>query len=96
MTEARASEYTMGYTEEFLQLLERRNVDTCANHLRPYLRNGMEVLDVGCGTMTGPRSHRDLSVPRASGTAESREGRRIQGIGARAIAALIPASTPGP
>jgi ubiquinone/menaquinone biosynthesis C-methylase UbiE len=39
----------MGYTEEFLQLLERRNAETCAHHLLPSLESGMTMLDVGCG-----------------------------------------------
>ena len=39
----------MGYSEEFLSLLERRTVETVAFHLLPHLRPGMKVLDLGCG-----------------------------------------------
>ena len=54
MAESRPStqNYTMGYSEEFLQLLHRRNVDNCAAYLLPYLETGMRVLDIGCGPGT--------------------------------------------
>lgn len=42
-------EYTMGYSPEFLQLLDRRNARTHASYLLPHLRPGMRVLDIGCG-----------------------------------------------
>ena len=45
-------EYTMGYSPEFLQLLDRRNAQTHAAHLLPRLRPGMRVLDFGCGPGT--------------------------------------------
>ncbi len=44
--------YTMGYGEEFLQVLRRRSAETHAADLLPHLRPGMRVLDVGCGTGT--------------------------------------------
>lgn len=44
--------YTMGYSEEFLQLLQRRNVENNAQHLLPHLKSGLRVLDVGCGPGT--------------------------------------------
>ena len=44
--------YTMGYSDEFLQLLHRRNVDNCAAYLLPHLEKGMKVLDIGCGPGT--------------------------------------------
>ena len=44
-----AAEYTMGYTEEFLQLLHRRSAESHAAHLLPHLRPGLRVLDFGCG-----------------------------------------------
>ena len=47
-----ASEYTMGYSEEFLQLLNRRSLETHATHLRPHLKSGLRVLDFGCGPGT--------------------------------------------
>ena len=45
-------EYTMGYSPEFLQMLDRRNAETHASHLLPHLRSGMRVLDFGCGPGT--------------------------------------------
>ena len=44
--------YTMGYSEEFLQLLERRNAGNCAAYLLPLLEPGMKLLDLGCGPGT--------------------------------------------
>ena len=41
--------YTMGYSEEFLQLLHRRSLETHAAHLLPHLEAGLNVLDFGCG-----------------------------------------------
>ena len=54
MTEATpaAGSYTMGYSPEFLQLLDRRNAQTHAGHLLPHLRAGFRVLDFGCGPGT--------------------------------------------
>ena len=39
------SSYTMGYSDEFLQLLDRRNAETNAAHLLAHLEPGMRVLD---------------------------------------------------
>ena len=50
--DAADSTYTMGYTQEFLQLLERRSAQTSAAHLLPHLRPGMRLLDFGCGPGT--------------------------------------------
>ena len=44
--------YTMGYSEEFQQLLRRRSVQTHATHLLPHLEAGQNVLDFGCGPGT--------------------------------------------
>ena len=44
--------YTMGYSEEFLQLLERRNAGNSAAYLLPLLEPGMKLLDLGCGPGT--------------------------------------------
>ena len=41
--------YTMGYSEEFLQLLHRRNLEHNAAYLLPHLKPGLRVLDLGCG-----------------------------------------------
>ena len=45
-------EYTMGYKEDFRQLLNRRSAATHASHLLPQLRSGLRVLDFGCGPAT--------------------------------------------
>ena len=44
--------YTMGYSDEFRQLLNRRSAETHAFHLLPHLRPSMRVLDFGCGPGT--------------------------------------------
>ena len=51
MTQQSSNEpsYTMGYTEEFRQLLDRRSAATHASYLLPHLRPGMRLLDFGCG-----------------------------------------------
>ncbi len=41
--------YTMGYSDEFQKLLERRNANDCAAHLLSHLKPGMRILDFGCG-----------------------------------------------
>ena len=46
------SSYTMGYSEEFLQLLHRRNAERHAAYLLPHLRPSLRVLDFGCGPGT--------------------------------------------
>ena len=43
------SQYTMGYSEDFRQLLDRRSARTHAAYLLPRLRPGMKLLDFGCG-----------------------------------------------
>ena len=45
-------EYTMGYSPEFLQLLDRRNAQANASHLMPRLEAGQRLLDFGCGPGT--------------------------------------------
>ena len=44
--------YTMGYSEEFLRLLDRRSAQSHAAHLLPHLKPGLRVLDFGCGPGT--------------------------------------------
>lgn len=46
------SRYTMGYDEDFRQLLRRRSARTHARHLLPRLEPGQTVLDFGCGPGT--------------------------------------------
>ncbi|MYC31378.1 MAG: class I SAM-dependent methyltransferase [Chloroflexi bacterium] len=71
MTEQSAASraYTMGYSEEFLQLLDRRNAQNSAAYLLPLLEPGMRVLDLGCGPGT-------ISV----GLAEAVNPGEVQGI----------------
>lgn len=45
-------QYTMGYDEDFRQLLNRRSARTHAAHLLPLLESGQRVLDFGCGPGT--------------------------------------------
>ena len=51
MTE-QPSEYTMGYDENFQQLLRRRSAGSHAAYLLPHLKPGHRVLDFGCGPGT--------------------------------------------
>ncbi len=44
--------YTMGYSDEFRKLLDRRSAQTSAAHLLPHLKPGLRVLDFGCGPGT--------------------------------------------
>ena len=44
--------YTMGYSDEFQRMLDRRNAETNAEHLLPHLSSGLRVLDLGCGPGT--------------------------------------------
>ena len=46
------SAYTMGYSDEFRQLLERRSAATHAAYLMPHLKPGQKILDFGCGPGT--------------------------------------------
>jgi len=46
------SSYTMGYGEEFLQMLDRRSAQTNAARLLPHLTPGQRLLDFGCGPGT--------------------------------------------
>ena len=46
------SSYTMGYSEEFRQLLNRRSAETHAARLLPHLKSGLRALDFGCGPGT--------------------------------------------
>ena len=46
------SSYTMGYDDDFQQLLSRRSAATHAAYLLPRLSGGMKVLDFGCGPGT--------------------------------------------
>ena len=46
------TEYTMGYSDEFLQLLRRRSVERDCSYLLSHLKPGLDVLDFGCGPGT--------------------------------------------
>lgn len=45
-------DYTMGFSEEFLESLRRYTAQSSAFYLLPYLRPGLRVLDFGCGPGT--------------------------------------------
>ena len=47
--QSEASNYTMGYSEDFQQLLGLRSAETHARHLLARLKPGLRVLDFGCG-----------------------------------------------
>ena len=42
-------DYTMGFSEEFIQILRRPAPKTRIAHLLPHLRSGIRILDFGCG-----------------------------------------------
>ena len=42
-------DYNMGYDEEVMMYLGRRNVRTHSAYLLPYLSSGLRILDAGCG-----------------------------------------------
>ncbi len=42
-------DYTMGFSEEFLDILKRCSAAIQAAHLLPHLKPGLRVLDCGCG-----------------------------------------------
>ncbi len=54
MTDAESGtpDYTMGFSEEFIQALRRYAAETHARHLLPHLKPGQRVLDLGCGPGT--------------------------------------------
>ena len=45
-------DYTMGFSEEFMESLKRVSAETEAGYLLPHLRPGFRLLDVGCGLGT--------------------------------------------
>ena len=45
-------DYTMGFSDEFMESLRRYTAEASAAHLLPYLRPGLRVLDFGCGPGT--------------------------------------------
>lgn len=51
-TTSTSAEYTMGYSEEFRQMLNRRSARTHAAYLLPHLSSGQKLLDFGCGPGT--------------------------------------------
>ena len=50
--DAATPQYTMGYSEEFRQMLDQRSAETHASYLLPHLKPGHRVLDFGCGPGT--------------------------------------------
>ena len=47
--ESGTPDYTMGFSEDFLESLKRVSAETEAGYLLPHLRPGLRLLDVGCG-----------------------------------------------
>ena len=47
-----SADYTMGYSEEFRQMLNWRSAQTHAAHLLPHLASDQKLLDFGCGPGT--------------------------------------------
>lgn len=45
-------DYTMGFSEEFMESLKRVSAENEAGYLLPHLRPGFRLLDVGCGLGT--------------------------------------------
>ena len=45
-------DYTMGFSEEFLEVLSQLTASTHAAYLLPHLKPGLRVLDFGCGPGT--------------------------------------------
>ena len=45
----KSTDYSMGYTSAFLELLQRRTAAHNASHLIPHLRTHMDILDLGSG-----------------------------------------------
>ena len=52
VTMSATPDYTMGFSEEYLEVLKRFTAESHAGHLLPYLRPGLRVLDFGCGPGT--------------------------------------------
>ena len=47
-----SADYTMGYSEEFRQMLNWRSARSHAAYLLPHLASGQKLLDFGCGPGT--------------------------------------------
>ena len=47
-----SADYTMGYSEEFRQMLNWRSAQSHAGYLLPHLASGQKLLDFGCGPGT--------------------------------------------
>ena len=52
MTQSATPDYTMGFSEEFLESLRRYTAEASAAYLLPHLRPGQRILDFGCGPGT--------------------------------------------
>ena len=50
--QAGSTTYAMGYSDEFTQILHRRNAETHAAHLLPHLKSSSRMLDLGYGPGT--------------------------------------------
>lgn len=45
-------DYTLGFSDKIVEVLQTYSVESQAAHLLPHLRNGLRVLDFGCGPGT--------------------------------------------
>ena len=65
-------DYTMGFSEGFLQSLRRFRAEVNAAYLLPHIRPGHRILDFGCGPGT-------ISVGLARAASARRAARRRHG-----------------
>ncbi len=63
-TNENREEYAFGYGAAQVEMFQRRrNIDTCGDFVKPYLREGMRVLDCGCGPGTITVGIADMVAP---------------------------------
>ena len=69
--------YTPGYSANVTDFMARRRLDTHGAFVKPYLRDGMRVLDLGCGpgTLTLDLAH---SIPSGTVLGVDRESSQVK------------------